>query len=540
MSNHIIKKDNRGIGKGKKDFSTICKELITLGIFVYVQLMLIVFPLYYQDKYYNMGEAKYAFFKRVSLSFLSVLIILVILNAIINIRKFNWSNLWKVLSVTDKFVLLYAIAVWISFILTPYKADAVWGYEGWYMGIVSQMLFVIIYFLVSRFLDCSRNMLHMVCAVSAIVFLLAVLHRFQIDPLHMYEGLTMNNKILFLSTMGQATWYSSYLCIVFPIGLYLYWSSTNRIERILYGIYVALGFSTMVTQNSDSAFVAFGLILLVLFTFSYTSNDKLSRFLEIVIIGLAAMRIIGILQTHFPDAVVPLEELSIRASQGNESKVLLLVTLLLYVLLRYFMIAMPLKMAKHRKYYIIIPIISLTVIVSVPFLVYLNTKDMLPAGMSFLKKVNYFIFNDDWGNGRGFTWRCSAEIFKEYSLKNKFFGCGPDCFASYAYDRYADTLSSRWGNDILTNAHNEWFTSLLYFGYLGAITYLSIFVTEAVRCMKLIKKEPFLLVGAMCIVAYVGHNFFCYQQIICTPIIFIFMGMMEYKLRGKRENRHAL
>lgn len=528
MSNHISK--NKKVNK-KTPGDTLA-EFIELGVFFYVGIMFLIFPLYYQNKYYNMGEAKYYFFKRASLSFISVLLLLVVIRMIMNWKKTEWKLALESSSITDYFVILYAITVWVSFLLSPYKAEAIWGYEGWYMGLVSQMLFVIIYFLVSRYFKCPGYLLHLICAVSAIVFLLAVLHRFQIDPLNMYEDLSMDNKILFLSTIGQATWYSSFLCVVFPIGLYLYWNSNTMVARVIYGFYVALGFATMVTQNSDSAFMAFLFMMLVLFLVSFSSNEKMRRFLEVLLIGLTSMRFIGILQIAFPEMAVPLEKLSIFASQGNVTVICILLVFFVYLVFTLLNSKGKIQIEHFRNIGVIIVGMAMTLILLIAFCVYLNAKGYLPEWLSGLRKFDYFNFNDNWGNGRGFTWRCAAEIFREYPLKNKLFGCGPDCFASYAYDRYADTLKAKWGDNVLTNAHNEWFTSLLFFGVFGLFSYLGIFVAQFRTCMKKIVQEPFLIAIAMSIASYFGHNFFCYQQIVCTPLIFILMGMGTYYLRG--------
>jgi len=505
----------------------------------YAMIMLCIYPLYYQDKYYNMGEAKYFFFKNISLIFLTLLLILsvteVLRRQMLSGEKIPWKEKIRQLSALDWFVIAYTMAVWLSFLTCSYQEDAIWGYEGWYMGLVSQMIFVLIYFFVSRYMRVRAWMLHGTCLVSAIVFLLAVLHRFQIDPLQMYDGLSMDNKVLFLTTMGQATWYSSYLCIIFPIGVYLYWDSARKWQRITYGCYVALGFASMVTQNSDSAFVAFSLMMLVLFLGSFRSNEKMMRFLEISIIGLAAICGIGFLQLHFPEAVVPLENLSIKTSQGIYTKILLLIVSTMYALLFFLHKKNKIQIIRFCKVGYGILGVAILGIALMVVCIYLNTKGALPAFLTPLRQLEYFNFNDDWGNGRGFTWRCAAEIFQEYSWKNKLFGCGSDCFASYAYDRYADTLSSRWGEHVLTNAHNEWFSSLLFLGITGAVTYLGIFASAVVSFTKHALKKPFLLAIIMSVVAYFGHNFFCYQQVICTPTIFILIGMGEGLLRNDRK-----
>ncbi|MDD2973328.1 MAG: O-antigen ligase family protein [Lachnospiraceae bacterium] len=525
MRNKAIKKKKEIVNK--KTNSNVIQLLTT----AYVLILLLIYPLYYRNKYYDMGEAKYFFFKWVSLIFFGIILLISTVGffrkAVGKGEPIPWRKFLHSLSVLDWFVIAYGTAVWLSFLLSSYQKDAIWGYPGWYMGIVSQMIFILIYFYVSRNMKFREWMLHGICAVSTAVFLLAVLHRFQIDPLQMYDGLSMDNKIMFLSTMGQATWYSSYLCIVFPMGVYLYWNSTGLVRRIFYGGYIALGFASMVTQNSDSAFVAFSLILLVLFAASFRTNEKMMRFLEILIIGFTAICVIGVLQLYFTEAVVPLEQLSITASQGNLTRFLLLTTVVVYFAFCLLYSRNRIQILHFQKVGYGLAGFVVAVILGIVLCIYLNAKGILPSFLAPLQRLEYFNFNDDWGNGRGFTWRCAWEIFREYPLKNKLFGCGPDCFASYAYDRYAETLSSRWGNHVLTNAHNEWFTSLLFFGMTGLITYLGIFVTAVASFWKDTLKHPFLLVIIMSVAAYFGHNFFCYQQVICTPVIFILLGFGE-------------
>ena len=499
-------------------------KIVIYAVLIYIISMLWIFPLYYQDKYYNMGEAKFQFFKHMSIIFFSIAFVGLAYHIFITRGSIPWKNLWKHLSIIDYFVIAYAILVWISFFLTPYKKDAVWGYEGWYMGLISQMIFVMIYFFVSRFLEWKMFILHGSSIVSGIVFLIAILHRFQIDPLGMYDNLSMTNKILFLSTLGQATWYSSYLVIILPLGLFAYWSAKRIEVRIAYVVYLFLGFASLVTQNSDSAFIALGLMTLTLFLVSLKTAEKMERFLEIAMIMLGAFKIIGLLEKIYPEKVVPLEPLSIAASQGMVIWILLLLVLCAYLLLKFPDEKKRFRVIGNRMLPKILVVLTLLSVPVTLVMVYLTTTQQLPTILQPLSSIGYLHFNNDWGNGRGFTWKYAAAMFMEYSPLRKLFGCGPDCFAAYSYELHSAELTAKWGDSILTNAHNEWFTSLLFFGIAGAVAYIGIFVSTIIVAIKSINKEPFLIAVIMSVLAYMGHNFFCYQQVVCTPIIFILMG----------------
>ena len=50
--------------------------------------------------------------------------------------------------------------------------------------------------------------------------------------------------------------------------------------------------------------------------------------------------------------------------------------------------------------------------------------------------------------------------------------------------------------------------------------------------------SAFVLAGMLSILAYAGHNFFCYQQVCCTPFLFIVMGLAESAVRIN-ERKHS-
>lgn len=145
------------------------------------------------------------------------------------------------------------------------------------MGLRTQLLMGASYFLISRFFPWKNGkekrgtglggklILYGFFSGSGITFILGILNRFGVDPLGMYKGIRSSYQILFLSTIGQATWYSSYVCTVFAIGLCIFFTAENNKIRIASGLYCVLGFMTLVTQNSDSAFASLALLFTGLF-----------------------------------------------------------------------------------------------------------------------------------------------------------------------------------------------------------------------------------------------------------------------------------
>ena len=138
------------------------------------------------------------------------------------------------LSVTDFCVLAYLVFSTISVVSGGFYKDALWGSFGWNMGWMSQLSFVLIYLAVSRFGRHYRSILIIFGGSALFVFLIGILHRMLIDPIGFYEGLQGYQMAQFLSTMGQATWYASYLVVALPVGVAVFLFSEKSLWRGLY------------------------------------------------------------------------------------------------------------------------------------------------------------------------------------------------------------------------------------------------------------------------------------------------------------------
>ncbi len=533
--------------KVKEKAKAVKKELLSFKfvketLAVYLFLMMVIYPLYYEDKYYNMGEAKWNFFRNVSYyitgpggfpipTFLVLLLIFFIwyqvdLSKQKKLKEF-WS--WKKASVIDRFVFVYLIVCLVSYILSPYKDYTLWGYEGWYMGLIAQAAFVALYLFMSRFWRWDDIMMIIYLGASALVFLFGVLHRFLIDPLEMYVDLDPVYIRQFLSTLGQTTWYDSYVVIVFPIGLFAYCYAEKKYVRILAALYTVLGSMTIITTDSDSAFFAVAGFMAVLLYFAFQENKLLIRFLEVLLIMLLSWRVVGFLQLAFPEQAVPLGTLMLFGSQHWLMWIPIAALAVLYFL--------AVRAEKEKKLDVqkllwvrrTAFILLFLVLAGGILYIVLNTKGLLPE--KYRTTQWYLLFNEYWGNNRGHSWMVTMATLRDCMTQDPLrflFGAGPDGFYNLVYEYHSAELIAKWGeNTVLTCAHNEWLTQIVNVGLVGGLAYLGIFISAIVRFGRESKKCPALIAPIMCIVAYMAHNFFCYQQIICTPIIFIIIGAGE-------------
>nr|MCR5108306.1 O-antigen ligase family protein [Lachnospiraceae bacterium] len=398
-----------------------------------------------------------------------------------------------------------------------------------------QFMFVYIYFLSSRVLrgNFRKIILFSILLGSSVVFVLGILHRFLIDPLGLYEGIDEYYFIYFLSTLGQATWYSSFLCLIIPVPMALFIYETRDRYRLAYAVYIMIASMSLVTQNSDSAFIALYAILTMLLLFSLDANNHLIKYLQLILLILFSFRLTGLLQVIFKDHAVETDGMSKFFSQGMPVLILMLLIFAVYLILSYQLSKRDFFISKYPGIRYIVIFCAL-----LPLFIYLLLTVLVTLGYiterNGLLSASYFMFDDRWGSQRGFTWRMTMEMFADMPLRNKLIGVGPDCYADYAYEHRFEDMTLVWGGDVLANAHNEWLNSLFTLGIAGAVSYLGIFVSAAYLIASN-KKRNILTIGiSTCIVSYIVHNFFCYQQVLCTPAIFLLMGFAVSVIRNHK------
>ena len=441
------------------------------------------------------------------------------------------------------------------------------GYIDWNMGLIAQTIFVLLYFFVSRFGRFSRPILKWGMLTCFIVCLLAVLMRFGFDPLGMYDDISPADIEKFVSTIGQTSWYSSYAVLIYALGMFWYFDDNpdgligdilreqkvsekviHGINSFIYGLFVMVGAASIVTVNSDSAFVALTLIFMVLFWYGLESNEKFSRFLELAVLVFTTFRLVGLLQDMFPERLIEhVADTEAICQFLNHSTATLIIWIGLVVVYIAYRVGLHLSFDKLRRTYKfqvkkfvilrkIMVIAAIFVLWLVALLIILTTNHKLPASMSGMYNSGFFNFADAWGNHRGFNWKMAVVALNNASIKDLFVGVGPDCF-SLAMSKYCnDLVSAYWHGQTLACAHNEFLNMTVTEGILGITAYLGMMISSASRLGRLAYKRPEAIGCLVIILAYIGHNFFCYQTCCSAPYVFIFMGIGESIIRKEKQS----
>ena len=291
--------------------------------------------------------------------------------------------------------------------------------------------------------------------------------------------------------------------------------------------------------------------------------EKWCRFLQIFCLMWGTFGGIGILQKIFAGRAIPLDSLSVFFSQSIVTWVMFLVSLSALLFYRNYekkvsgrksvfctkpevkcndsmqeQMSNAETMKKTRVVYKSFLAILMIGIVAVIVFIYLNTKGYLFTWFGYQNTHPYLYFDYHWGSNRGSTWMICWQVFLELPMHQKLFGVGPDSLGAYLYStpEISDLLYNLWGNLKLTNAHNEYLNSLLCYGMVGVISWLAVLIGGIRYFYNKAKENSFMIAFALCIMGYACHNIFCYQQVCCTPFLFLALGIGESLTKSENFN----
>ena len=504
------------------------------AVYLYVILMLGIFPLFYRNNYINIMESKWLFFSITTLICTGIVLISVVFQSVRNfedVKPESAKAFFKGFSITDWCVVLLTVSVLLSWLFCDEKSTAWDGSAGKMAGVYFYLIIVLAYFIVSRFLKYDQWILTIYICCNFIVFGLAILNHFMIDPLSMYVNLVEDNYWMFITTMGNINVLAGYLCVFVPVTMVLFCFCTTMHSKIIYGIFMTVSFMGLIAANGDAGILGIGCAFVFLLWFCFDNYNRLKRYFLMAALFFAGSGLIGWLDDKFADTVKePLATLPAFISKSSINKILLLfciiLTLLFYMLEKKNVADTSLRLIRNGLY------IALGVVVLVGFgtFIYLSTAGSnIPLG----DWETYLRFSDLWGSSRGFTWKRVLYVYgNDYTFIQKLFGYGPDLLGLPLHNRFNDEILERMGA-YLVDAHNETLQVLSTIGIFGMIGYMGTQLTALVRYTKQYREDPFLLAVAVGLVAYLVQGMMSSPQTFSTPMLIMAIAIGESIIRRK-------
>ncbi len=518
------------------------------GACAYILLIFVGLPLYFSDGYRRIGTDKALFFRNVSekLGMLLVPVAILILllvglefflqrkNKSISLKKKDKTegNRWL-----DIFVGIYTGAVVLSFLLSAYREDAWLGAPGWYMGLFAQLVFVGVYFLISRFWRPRKWMLYLVLPVSGVVFLLGYLDRFRFRILEMAA-----QSEAFISTIGNINWFCGYAVCVFFVGVVLFWTGVaqKQWQKNLLVWYLVVGFGTLVAHGSDSGVLTLVVVMLVLFCMSAKEEQKMLNFWQMMVMLAGACVVSAVLCKVRGGGSVVEESMLLSFVTSIGFSVFLTVVSVLGLAL----VLDGKKKGKYREklFEILARILACGFIGMVLLVILLGVVNTaFPGSIGKLSQYSIFTFSRSWGSWRGVTLEAAVRCIAEQDFLHKVVGVGPDAMWCYLYRDSSESLYGMlyeyFGNSVLTNSHCELLTVLVNVGIVGMVAFVGMFLSGIIGFFRKGKKDALVLACGFSLLAYMVNNIFSFQQTLNGATIFVIMGIGAAFYRNQTERK---
>lgn len=482
-------------------------------MFIFIAVFL---PLYIPLSGYSfIGTEKYYFFLYGMVVF-SICGILFFIYLLLNkkIGKF---------SVADFFMLAYAISCMISFLFSSHKKIALLGNEEWNMGLISQLLFVLIYFGISRYITHIKYCIYAVCITGVPMALLAIVNRFGFYPLPI-----KGKHPLYISTIGNINWFCGFFIMIVAIELVLYFYSKRKKEKWLLGCALFISLLALICQGSMSGYAALLILLLILLKPALCSKQSFLTYLEICIFLFGGCTLTYISGYFIPGTYAEYDPIINLVAFSPLPCICLFIVTVFYIIICFCTKEFHLQFL--YKY-----LIGIIITLFVSYLVLCLINTLLPNVTPFLNGISAFTFDRFFWSTRGGTYAIGVQAYVSLSWWRKFVGIGPDCFLTYVYDNLDKvTVAKSFTLQPLANAHNEFLTMLVNTGLFGLISYAGIFIISIRNALT--RTKPFIKVILFGILGYMMNNIFSFQQVVSTPFVFVLLGMLENLSRKERKN----
>lgn len=582
MKKKQVKKKQRSLAA---DIQTVLLWVLRGISFFYLIMMGVVLPFYYhpETSYMTIGSGKAEFYNKWAFGTAKaagVFLLLYLLTA--SVRQFllwkkdssrktggaslwmamktGCQNFWQSLTGTELFAVCYIAALCISYLLTDYPEFAKMGADGWNMGFWPQILFLFFFLLLERTLTTgmAKAGIGMMLSASTVVFLLGLLNRYGVNPLHMESS-----GPGFISTIGNINWYCGYWSVLFPVccGIFLFRekvlpgsrsaqqapvSVLYRVLPVLSGIAVVIGFATGVSQGSDSGLLVLAAMTLILGCFAGKEKEGLRHFIELLLLFCVSLTGLFVLQHLFPER----NKYQTAGYLFLTGKPWGLIFGVLLLCLYFFLFIRKKNCANgwtktvenhcdnkltgtadrgivwtYRAWQILTGLSAAALVLYIGLLTFNTTH---PGVIPALDGNALFTFNTSWGSSRGATWSIGIHTFLAQNFGHRLFGVGPDSMAAYLYQSDNSTLLAEvratFGDKRLTNAHGEWITVLVNTGLMGLLSFAAMIIS-AVGTLFSRKQKTLAKACGLAVLCYTLHNIFSFEQMMNISQMYLVMGI---------------
>lgn len=528
---------------------------------LWVMAMFTIFPLIYNDFYFDILQTKY--YTVLTLSIIMILALIVICgfaggfkNFFDNLNKKGFAVWFKEeFSIWDICIMLFWLMSALSTAFAGrFLMESITGDKGRYSGLLLISIYVILYFTVSRMFSFGKVYFTVFLAVSIPVCLFGYTDYFNMDILGFKEKISPEQWPIFTSTIGNINTYTAVLAFYIAIAGTLFITTPFKSDNgrgesigkiVFYYVIMLMNFIALAMGTSDNGYLTlaafFGLVPFV----AFRTMEGVRRFILTILTYLLGIKIIQLINISYAGKVLGISGLYDFISDFKYLNLIIAVLALTVIIMYVLEYRKKEKRRDNEALLRSLRYIWLAILVIVfAAIVFMGMKinsDVTAAKEKYGALADYFVFNDSWGTFRGYIWRAAVEEYMKFPLLHKIFGSGPDTFGLYIGLLRNEEMTSVTGQ-FFDATHNEYIQFLFTLGPIATIAYILALIlpsVEALRTRLFYLRDntmlPYLYACAIAVICYATQAVVNLNLPVVTPFLWIFLSIMVAILRDKGE-----
>ncbi len=521
------------------------KAKLNKTVTIYTLLMLIVFPLFMVHTYYDIQTVKMYFYQISTLvcGAVTALTALIYIARDKSLRRsiaegLRPAKLKARLKAADIFVLIFLFAVLVSTFSSEWIYEAFWGNVARYMGGYMMLLFVLSYFLITRFYVPDRRHMDLALLAGMILCAWGVLDYFSLSPVG------FGYETLFSSTIGNIDVLTSIEVMYVGAASVMYISERpadkqSRRRSIYYLLASFVCFMGLECGRTANLLLSLTFLICFMPFYAFGSARGILRYIELLITFCAAMLVTAGLTAAFPDYACSPEYMGELDKLGNMHPELTAAALIGLAALRAVigLLLKPIITAenaeKERKLALRLRIIwgalGFAALICVIYVFWDANHGGHPE--LYAPAANLLIFNGAWGTNRGYVWSLAMKYYESFSWFEKLFGSGPETFAIYVM-KYDLNSTLSFLDASYDSIHNEWLQHLFELGIAGCVGFYGMLASAMVTGLRSGKCRAALCFAVM---AYLVQSFVN----ISVPLVLPFVIVCAAVAAGNNSLEHS-
>lgn len=517
---------------------------------IFVILMLGLFPLYYQNDYFDIIDAKKKFFVICTCGLAGLSILFIFLEKVWDLRQNmilkkdfavilkEWKNYFLGLSLSSWFTVFFLLAMFLSTIFSVDPMESFLGTDGRKLGTSLFLLCICMYVILGKYLKPGVWMAWILLISNSILFGILILQFFGKDILHMWDKLLPKDYGLYLTTIGNTNACTSYFCMIIPVVMVLYYCSETMFSKTIYGLFLILGFYASYATNADSWILGIGVAFLVMLWFSLYNHKSIKSFLElcgIFWVSNILMKFTIFLNQNNADAFRIQMFQGLRLQSMMLHKYTLLVEIILLIICMHLVKNaekknIEISYQKIRRFLFVFLASLVGIIIVLCLIVNFSGDKLWESSLQWLNRLK---IQDEFGSGRGIIWKHTMWVWLRLPLLQKFLGYGVNCFHQLYYSQGAEEILKEATRTI--DPHNEFLYFLSITGILGLIAYVGLLASTAITAGKMSHRYPVMMMGTVMICSYLACSMVNCPTTLIIPTFFLYLGILKSMERHYKE-----